>query len=207
MNLYAGIGGNRANWDGQKHDITALEKNPEIAAEYERLYPGDQVIKRDAHQYLKENYQDFDFIWSSPPCPSHSMMRKIGVKKGQYEPVYPDMQLYEEILFLQEYFEGDFVVENVATTWYDPLIKPQKASRHYFWASFPIPKPNISTQHVCTASCKELRNWLGVEVKENWETVEQRKVLRNAVHPFLGQKILEARNKRQTTLQEVEQSE
>lgn len=33
-----------------------------------------------------------------------------------------------------------------------------------------------------------------------WNTVEERKVLRNAVHPKIGEAVLKARNKKQATL-------
>ena len=72
LNLYAGIGGNRKLWEG--HEVTAVEFNPEIAKIYQDLFPNDKVIVGDAHQYLLEHYKEFDFIWASPPCPTHSRM-------------------------------------------------------------------------------------------------------------------------------------
>lgn len=68
LNLYAGIGGNRAQW-GDEHDVTAVEFDPRIAAAYEKLWPNDTVIVGDAHQYLLDHHAEFDFIWSSPPLP------------------------------------------------------------------------------------------------------------------------------------------
>lgn len=140
LNLYAGIGGNRKLW-GDSHEVVAVEINEEIAKVYEDHFPNDKVIIGDAHQYLLEHFEEFDFIWSSPPCPSHSHVRKITYQ--QNKPIFPDMKLYEEILFLQGYFKGKWVVENVIA-WYEPLIKPQEVSNHYFWANFPISliKPN-----------------------------------------------------------------
>ena len=71
LNLYAGIGGNRQHW-GQEHEITAVEINPKIADDYKLTYPSDNVIIADAHEYLLANHKNFDFIWSSPPCQTHS---------------------------------------------------------------------------------------------------------------------------------------
>ena len=51
LNLYAGIGGNRKLW-GEKHKITAVEYDENIAAIYKDLYPNDNVIVADAHDYL-----------------------------------------------------------------------------------------------------------------------------------------------------------
>lgn len=87
LNLYAGVGGNRKLW-GDNHEITAVELNPSVASCYKDLYPNDTVIVGDAHQYLLDHYQEFDFIWSSPPCQSHSDIRRMGVQIGRYEAVF-----------------------------------------------------------------------------------------------------------------------
>jgi len=139
LNLYAGIGGNRKLW-GDEHEITAIENNKEIAKIYQDFFPNDKVIVCDAHQFLLEHFEEFDFIWSSPPCPTHSRLRKVmvGTRCGA-NPIYPDMELYEEIIFLQGYFDGKLVVENVKG-WYEPLIKPYELERHYFWSNFVLNK-------------------------------------------------------------------
>jgi len=140
LNLYAGIGGNRKLW-GNEHEVTAIENNKEIAKIYQDFFPNDKVIVADAHEFLLKHFKEFDFIWSSPPCPSHSRMRKhtcTNIKEGEAryaKPIYPDMRLYQEILFLMGYFKGKWVVENVIS-WYEPLIKPYKINRHYFWSNF-----------------------------------------------------------------------
>jgi len=112
LNLYAGIGGNRKLW-GDEHEITAVENNKEIAKIYQHFFPNDKMVIADAHQYLLEHFEEFDFIWSSPPCPSHSHIRKeLAVEaKKQNKPIFPDMKLYEEILLLQGYFKGKWVVD------------------------------------------------------------------------------------------------
>jgi DNA (cytosine-5)-methyltransferase 1 len=135
LNLYAGIGGNRKLWSGDI-EVTAVENNESIAKIYQDFFPNDKVIIADAHQYLLEHYKEFDFIWSSPPCPTHSRLRLMGTKNGSYEAKFPDMRLYEEIIFLDNFFEGKWVVENVIS-YYEPLIKPtNKISRHFFWSNF-----------------------------------------------------------------------
>ncbi len=120
LNLYSGIGGNRKLW-GDEHEITAIENNEKIAKIYQDFFPKDKVIITDAHQYLLEHYKEFDFIWSSPPCPTHSVC--CHFLKGQGIVRYPDMKLYEEILLLNHFFKGKWVVENVKP-YYEPLIKP-----------------------------------------------------------------------------------
>lgn len=140
LNLYACLGGNRYKWDEVKEDIevTAVELDPELAKLYQERFPNDKVIVGDAHQYLLDHYQEFDFIWTSPPCPTHSRARYWGVGANGKNPVYPDMKLYEEIIFLQTHFKGKYVVENVIP-YYEPLITAQKRGRHLYWSNFNLP--------------------------------------------------------------------
>jgi DNA (cytosine-5)-methyltransferase 1 len=140
LNLYACLGGNRYKWNEINNDIkvTAVELDPKLCELYQLRFPNDQVICTDAHQFLLDNYKDFDFIWSSPPCPTHSKVRFTQKNQNFYKPEYPNMMLYEEIIFLQHHFEGKFVIENV-TPYYDPLIPGQKRGRHIYWANFQIP--------------------------------------------------------------------
>lgn len=70
LNLYACLGGNRLLW--KDCEVTAVELDPELARLYQERFPDDKVIVTDAHQYLLDHYKEFDFIWSSPPCPTHS---------------------------------------------------------------------------------------------------------------------------------------
>jgi DNA (cytosine-5)-methyltransferase 1 len=138
LNLYACLGGNRYKW-GDEHDITAVEWDEELARMYQERFPNDKVIVTDAHQYLLNHYKEFDFIWSSPPCPTHSRVRISQKNKDFYVPKYPDMTLYQEIIFLKEHFNGKFVIENVIP-YYDPLIEAQKRGRHLYWCNFLLPQ-------------------------------------------------------------------
>ena len=187
LNLYAGIGGNRKLW-GNEHEITAIENNPEIAKIYQDFFPNDKVIVTDAHQYLLEHYKEFDFIWSSPPCPTHSQIRQnLAVRFGQNEPVYPDMSLYQEIIFLMFNFTGKWVVENTIA-YYEPLIKPQEIAKHYFWANFKICeiKKKSRNHH---ATIKELEALKSFDLS-NYK-IDKRLVLRNCVEPDTGLHIFE----------------
>jgi DNA (cytosine-5)-methyltransferase 1 len=97
------------------------------------------VIVADAHEYLLKNYMNFDFIWSSPPCPSHSRIRFSQKNREIYDAVYPDFKLYEEVVLLDNYFEGKYVVENVIP-FYEPLIPAKKRGRHLYWTNFNLPR-------------------------------------------------------------------
>jgi DNA (cytosine-5)-methyltransferase 1 len=135
LNLYACLGGNRYKW-GNDHDITAVELDSEAARLYQERFPSDKVIVADAHQYLLDHYKEFDFIWSSPPCPTHSRIQHGMKHKRKME--YPDMTLYQEILLLDNYFKGKYCVENVIP-FYTPLIPAQKRDRHLYWCNFKLP--------------------------------------------------------------------
>jgi len=140
LNLYACLGGNRYKWDevADNIEVTAVELDSEAARLYQERFPNDTVIVADAHQYLLDHFKEFDFIWSSPPCPSHSRVRISQKNRDSFIPLYPDLKLYEEILFLQHYFEGKFIVENVIP-YYEPLIPAQKRGRHLYWTNFVLP--------------------------------------------------------------------
>ena len=137
LNLYCGIGGNRELW-GNEHNITAVEIDPKIAAKYQSLYPNDTVIVADAHEYLLDNFKEFHFIWTSPPCQTHSRANYF-VQSIAKRCRYPDMSLYQEIIFLQNFSKCPFAVENVIG-YYTPLLQAQIIGRHQIWANFKIPK-------------------------------------------------------------------
>jgi DNA (cytosine-5)-methyltransferase 1 len=137
LNLYACLGGNRLKWTDC--EVTAVELDPVLAQLYLERFPNDTVIIADAHQYLLDHYKEFDFIWSSPPCPSHSKARYWGFGKNGINPCYPDMRLYEEIIFLKYHFKGKFVVENV-NPYYEPMLNPYKRERHLYWTNFILPE-------------------------------------------------------------------
>jgi len=193
LNLYAGLGGNRKKWGDI--NVTAVEMEPEIAAIYQKEHPNDTVIIGDAHQYLLDNFQNFDFVWSSPPCQTHSRMAKATRHKLKR---YSDMSLYQEIIFLQHFFKGKFVVENVKP-FYEPLVKPTATlGRHYFWSNFDISSfemPNIKnfiTQGTA-AETEVMKEWLGIHYDGNIYYKGNHcpgQVLRNCVHPDMGLHVL-----------------
>jgi DNA (cytosine-5)-methyltransferase 1 len=69
LNLYACLGGNRYKWDevaeeaGIELQVTAVELDPELAKLYQERFPNDTVIVADAHQYLLDHYQEYDFVY------------------------------------------------------------------------------------------------------------------------------------------------
>ena len=183
LNLYCGIGGNRKLW-GDDHEITAVENNKEVAAIYKEFFPNDNVIVGDAHQYLWEHYKEFEFIWSSPPCPTHSRMRFLHHHKPQSRPTpYPDMTLWQEIIFLKTWFNGSWVVENVRL-YYKPLIEHQESENHYFWSNLEIPKFKAVKRKIRRDGKK--KKWGFDLTNVNIKSDLRRQILNNLVRPELA---------------------
>ena len=188
LNLYAGIGGNRKLW--KNVDVTAIEYDEEIANTYQQYFPNDTVIVADAHKYLLDHYKEFDFIWSSPPCPSHSDIRRCGVHAGQYNAIYPQMDLYQEIILLKHFAQSNtkWVIENVKT-YYEPLIEPNhKLHRHFYWSNFNISKFEVTTERTHNKIVGS-HTVYGFDI-EATKIKNKVKVLRNMVDPELGLHIL-----------------
>ena len=194
LNLYAGIGGNRKLWSDE-NEITAVELDKDIAAIYKDLYPNDTVIVADAHEYLLKHYKEYDFIWSSPPCQSHSIVNHFLNAQGVIR--YPNMKLYEEIILLTYLYKGKFVIENVKS-YYTPLIKPQISGRHYFWSNFKIPNlsNHIEKQIGRFGPTKKGRtentylHKLGFDL-DKYKYKDKNKLLKNCVNPKIGLAIFE----------------
>ena len=186
LNLYACLGGNRYKWTDC--EVTAVELDPELARMYQERFPSDKVIVADAHQYLLDHYKEFDFIWSSPPCPTHSRIRITQKSRDSFTPVFPDMKLYEEIIFLDNYFDGKYCVENVIP-YYEPLIPAQKRGRHLYWTNFLLPN-DLGGRKLKGVLCsmedehKELERFHELRVKA--DVGGYRDVLRNLVDYEVG---------------------
>jgi len=180
LNLYSGIGGNRHLW-GEEHEITAVEINPRIAGIYKAKFPNDNVIITDAHYYLLDHFEEFDFIWSSPPCPSHSVLcYSQNVKQ------YIDQTLYQQIILLRSWYKGQYVIENVKP-YYDYLIKPEFIiGRHPFWANFRVSPLEVKNIDISRSTAEELSEYLGIPIPN----YQGRLLLRNSVEPKTGLHIL-----------------
>jgi len=197
LNLYACLGGNRAKWDevADNLEVTAVELDPELAKLYQERFPNDKVIVADAHQYLLDHFKEFDFIWTSPPCPTHSRARYWN--SSNYETttkaVYPEMKLYEEILLLEHYFKGKYVVENVIP-YYEPLIPAKKRGRHLYWTNFNLPSDLKDRRFKISQTkneLKELCKFHEIDVSSYKGEQSKVKIGRNLVDYEAGKTILE----------------
>lgn len=200
LNLYACLGGNRYKWDevakeaGIDMEVTAVELDEELAKLYQERFPNDIVIIEDAHQYLLDNYKEFDFIWSSPPCPTHSRARYWGFGANGKNPIYPDMKLYQEIIFLEHHFKGKYVVENVKP-YYEPMFNPIERDRHLYWTNFRLPN-NVNARHfdgLCQTKneVEKLSKFHDYDFKKYKGNQLLNKIARNLVDYEVGRTILE----------------
>jgi DNA (cytosine-5)-methyltransferase 1 len=191
LNLYACLGGNRYKWDEvAKIEVTAVELDPELARLYQERFPNDTVVIADAHQYLLDHYKEFDFIWSSPPCPSHSRARFWAAGSGKMESIYPDMSLYQEIIFLDNYFNGKWVVENVIP-FYKPLIPGKKIGRHLFWSNFIIPNFKTIDADINKGLISDYEKLHKIDLSSYKGIQRKDKIGRNLVYYEAGKTILE----------------
>jgi DNA (cytosine-5)-methyltransferase 1 len=196
LNLYACLSGNRYKWDevADNLEITAVELDPEAARLYQERFPKDIVIVSDAHQYLLDHYKEFDFIWSSPPCPTHSRIQISQYTRESWKPKYPDMKLYQEIIFLDTFFKGKYCVENVIP-YYEPLIKGQQRDRHLYWTNFVLPNDLNGRKNPDLARTKNiiqaLSNFHDYDFTKYKGSQSVRKMARNLVDYEAGRTILE----------------
>lgn len=212
LNLYACLGGNRLKWTDC--EVTAVELDPELARLYQERFPNDTVIVADAHQYLLDHYKEFDFIWSSPPCPTHSKVRITQKNTPNFKAAFPDMKLYSEIIFLDNYFNGKYCVENV-TPYYEPLIPAKKRGRHLYWTNFNLPnnlnERKLGKGKLCGQINEErifLEKFHKIDLSTYKGKQDKRKIARNLVDYEAGLTIFntakgihKSNNSNQTTLE------
>ena len=234
LNLYAGIGGNCALWptevNGTPIHVTAVEHDPDIAAAYSELWPNDTVFVGDAHEYLLEHLFDgWDFIWSSPPCQTHSRLNMFA--RGKQIVRYPHLdQLYGEILLLKHMAPNGtkWLVENVIP-YYEYLVKVDAIlDRHSAWCGgFISPQITLNRvgKRVTTGSrgykksrgphelwsANKFQEELGIFLPtstDKWEQSKKLQVMRNCVDPRIGLAVFNAAltcvNEHQDTLLEVQ---
>jgi DNA (cytosine-5)-methyltransferase 1 len=205
LNLYAGIGGNRKLWENVQ--VTAVENREDIAEVYKYYFPHDTIIISDAHQFLLDHYKEFDFIWSSFPCQTHSRVRLWGFKNnGKTGIKYPDLGLYQEIIFLKHYFKGLWVVENVIP-FYEPLITPTKElGRHLFWSNFKILNTNLKEADINRGNRKEWSALHGFDLTNFKINSRKDQIYRNCVYPETGLHIFNCALKKYHYNQQIQQT-
>ena len=192
LNLYSCLGGNRYKWDDVANvEVTAVEHDETLANLYAERFPNDKIIVGDAHNYLLKHFKEFDFIWSSPPCPTHSRSR--FARRETTVAKYPDLNLYQEIIFLQKWFNGKFCVENVIP-YYEPLMPAKKRGRHLYWTNFNLPN-NLNERKCSIMEGKdEVNRWCKFheyDFRQYKGKQSVQKIARNLVDYEAGKTILQ----------------
>ena len=170
-------------------EVTAVEYDPKIAAIYKDFFPQDNVMVADAHAYLLEHFEEYDFIWASPPCPTHSRLNTFAM--GTQNPyAYPDMALYQEILILKHFAKHrKWCIENVIS-YYDPLIKPIKFGGHYYWSNFYIKPIEDGGNREHHSGVEVLQKLKGFDLSK-YKGIDKVKTLRNCVESKYALHILD----------------
>ncbi|MCE4607314.1 MAG: DNA cytosine methyltransferase [Desulfurococcales archaeon] len=137
LDLFAGMGGVAKGIQGYldklglDYEYIAVDIDPIVLKLHKEFNPKSIVIRRDAYSFTVDELMQYDFIWASPPCQSHSKLNAIRKRFN------PDHRLWYLIHRLYNTYRP-FVVENVQL-YYKPLFKPKtKIGRHLFWSNLPI---------------------------------------------------------------------
>ena len=109
----------------------------------------------------------------------------MGVEIGQNKPIYPDIKLYQEIIFLKHYFKGKWIVENVIA-YCKPLIRPKEIQRHWIWSNFPITSIKLDGDNIKNGTISEWEERFGLSISKYKLKHRRDQILRNCVHPKLG---------------------
>jgi len=107
--------------------------------------------------------------------------------------MFPDMKLYAEILFLDKWFKGKYVVENVIP-YYEPLIAGKKRGRHLYWTNFNLPTNLNERKGGIMEGKNEVDKWCefhDYNFKKYKGTQRTDKIARNLVDYEVGKTILD----------------
>jgi DNA (cytosine-5)-methyltransferase 1 len=109
---------------------------------------------------------------------------------GSNKPVYPDLKLWQEIIFLKNYHaKCKWVIENVKP-FYDFLVQPDaQIDRHCFWSNFLIRPAEFEENKIHSTTSNTVRYGFSLKGKKIGQRKDQ--VIRNLVNPELGLYILE----------------
>ena len=161
LDLYAGLGGTDkgirkvAAEKNIEIDYYAIEIDPIICQAHKKNNPETNVICADVKDWL-DKVTEFDFVWASPPCQSHSKLNKTNEGKG-LEPRLIDWDLWHLIDFLSRK-QTKYVVENVKPYYICPFKPNFSLDRHYFWTNLKLVP--------FTYQKKPNKKWQNIEVKD-----------------------------------------
>jgi len=195
LDLYAGLGGTDkgirkvAAEKNIKLDYYAIEIDPAVCQAHKKNHLESNVICADVKDWL-DKVTDFDFVWASPPCQTHSINNYSNKAIG-YKTKPVDWSLWHVIDILQRAETIPFVVENVKIWYNEPFKHNFKLDRHYFWTNLqlvPFDYHKKPAKEWCHISVKD---WQEYHQLEPATTGDKRQQLRNCVHWSIAAGIFE----------------
>jgi len=132
LDLFAGPGGCGRGFLEEYPAMTyvAVEYDPLVCDTHKINNPSAEVICGDAYDWV-DRIEEFDFVWMSPPCKTHSRLNTIHRKRI-------DTRLWDLIRLIKK-SSVCCIIENVVPFYrIEYAIEPILLERHYIWANFPI---------------------------------------------------------------------
>lgn len=138
LNTFAGVGGNTELLDRDKFEVTHIELYSKPTRYLEENFPNDIVLRKNAWRYIPENFRDYDIVWASPSCKTHSRARVFQLSdryvNGNFE--LPDERLWMLIKWLKVFGSRMiWIVENVIPFYTSIEIPTALVGRHLVWSN------------------------------------------------------------------------
>lgn len=175
------------------------------------------MIIGDAIHYMIEHMHEFEFIWASPPCQTHTQLCvPTAVQKGKPIPQCDFNNLYGWVNLERNWYTGYYIFENVQSNYHKKYRFPKpsiKLGRHFFWSNFPIKEKKFdynrdSIDKITIEKLARFRDidleWLRQFKISSWTKKHDvyRTLLRNMVDADIGKYILDSITlKSQTSLE------
>ena len=184
LDLFAGFGGTTRGlqkWldeNNISYEYYAIDIDKQTLKVHKYWNKKSIVIQRDAYTFTKDELREYDFIWASPPCQSHSRAQVIWKRRK------PDMRLYTLICKLHQVGKP-FIVENVVPYYKPPIMWDYKIDRHIFWTNLDLSdvRVNIKRKPIYKMSLHELAEYHGIPYKYvRIYKGDKRQALRNIVN-------------------------
>ena len=133
---------------------------PEFIAIFFQKIHNDTVS--DAHQYLLDHYKEFDFLFGL----RRRVLLIAELAQCKKKKIYPDMALYQVIIFLKHWFRGKVFSISTIIPYYKPLIESvstENAHRHCLWTNFWVQDMEKPIKKLATCKAPEERKMLQEE--------------------------------------------
>lgn len=195
LDLYGGLGGTARGIQlvlekkGIKFEYIVIENNLKVAEAHRRNNPESKVIVADIKDWL-DKITEFDFVWASPPCHTHSQLQMIN-KGRRHKTKLVDWSLWHVIDIFQRAETIPFVVENVKVWYNEPFKHNFKLDRHYFWTNLRLIAFDYHKKPAKKWGNISVKDWQEYHQLEPAATGDKRQQLRNCVHWSIAAGIFE----------------